>query len=136
MCTQGSTASIISSFAACLLQPEVTANLWDFLFSHGSHMLFAVVLGLLEAVEEDLLSKPDVPGSLLSVTFFYPDLDSACHGMECQSALSSSILCHACTCSFEFQCRHLKVHVRGGRIEALATTPFLRTGVRHVACSH
>lgn len=99
-------------------------------------MLFAVVLGLLEAVEEDLLSKPDVSGSLLSVTLVYPDLDSACHGMEFLSALSSSILCHACTWSFEFQCRHLTVHVRGGRIDALVTTSFLHTGVRHAACSH
>ena len=49
------------------LQPAQTANLWDFLFSHGSHMLFAVALALLESHEAELLSKPDVPEMFVAV---------------------------------------------------------------------
>jgi len=49
------------------MEPQLTANLWDFLFSHGAHMLFAVALGLLAAVEDDLLAKPDMPELFVAV---------------------------------------------------------------------
>lgn len=42
-------------------EPEHTCVLWDFLFSHGAHVLFAVALGLLAEHEERLLKAPDVP---------------------------------------------------------------------------
>lgn len=43
------------------MEPECTARLWDLLFAHGAHVLFAVALGLLAAHEERLLAAPDVP---------------------------------------------------------------------------
>ena len=39
------------------MEPELTANLWDFLFTHGAHLLFGVALGLLAAVEDELLVR-------------------------------------------------------------------------------
>jgi hypothetical protein len=42
------------------IEPSATAQLWDVLFSHGSHMLFAIALDLLAAAEEALLAAQDV----------------------------------------------------------------------------
>jgi hypothetical protein len=43
------------------MEPEATARLWDLLFAHGAHVLFALALGLLSQHEERLLAAPDVP---------------------------------------------------------------------------
>jgi hypothetical protein len=42
------------------IEPSATAQLWDVLFSHGSHMLFAIALDLLAAAEDALLAAGDV----------------------------------------------------------------------------
>lgn len=42
------------------IEPSATAQLWDVLFSHGSHMLFAIALDLLAAAEDALLAAADV----------------------------------------------------------------------------
>ena len=64
------TCGASSSRSPCLLlavhflqHAALSCNLWDFLFSHGSHVLFGAALCLLEAAEEELLLKPDVPGN-------------------------------------------------------------------------
>ena len=43
------------------MEPDCTARLWDLLFAHGAHVLFALALGLLAQHEERLLAAPDVP---------------------------------------------------------------------------
>lgn len=43
------------------MEPECTARLWDVLFSHGVHVLFALALGLLSDHQQRLLNSPDVP---------------------------------------------------------------------------
>eukprot|EP00967_Tisochrysis_lutea_P039529 scaffold47344_cov33-Tisochrysis_lutea.AAC.1 len=42
------------------MEPLATAQFWDVLFSHGTHMLFAVALDLLATAEETLLAASDV----------------------------------------------------------------------------
>lgn len=42
------------------MEPESTAQLWDLLFAHGAHVLFALALGLLRQHEQRLLDSPDV----------------------------------------------------------------------------
>lgn len=42
------------------MEPEHTCKLWDLLFAHGAHILFALALGLLSQHEERLLAASDV----------------------------------------------------------------------------